>query len=71
MLWAGRVILALPALLLFWSSSMKLSGQAQMLEMYTGKFGYPESTHIAVGVVELLSALLLVIPRTSVLASSW
>ena len=69
MLWTGRVIMALPALLLVWSSSMKLSGQAQMLEMYTGKFGYPASTDIAVGVVELLCALLLVIPRTSVLGA--
>jgi hypothetical protein len=68
MLWAGRVISALPVLMLIMSGTMKLTRGTQVLEGFA-KFGYPESVIFPLGVVELVSTLLYVIPQTSVLGA--
>lgn len=68
MLWTGRVLSALPALGLVMSSVMKLSHNPAVLEGF-GKFGYPESSLTAIGLVELVCALLYAIPQTSVLGA--
>jgi hypothetical protein len=68
MLWAGRILSALPVLMLIMSGVMKLTKVAPVLEGFT-KFGYPESVIVPLGIVELVSALLYVIPQTSVLGA--
>jgi hypothetical protein len=69
MRWTGRVLTALPILGLAMSSMMKLSHAPPILEQWGPKFGYPEGTLTAIGVVELLCAVLYAIPRTSVLGA--
>ena len=68
MVWTGRVLSALPVLMLVLSSSMKLSHAPAIVEGFA-KFGYPEATLLPIGIVELLCAVLYAIPRTSVLGA--
>ena len=67
-LWTGRVFTALAALMLFFSASMKLSHAPQVVEMFTGKFGFEESALIPIGILEIVTVLYL-IPRTAVLGA--
>ena len=64
MLWAGWVLTALPSLMLFMSGGMKLV-QPAMLE----KMGYPERLGLVLGIVEIGSTVLYLIPRTTVLGA--
>src|SRR5438876_11320464 len=68
MLWAGRILSALPVLMLLFSGVMKLMKPAAVLEGFVG-LGYPESLTVGVGIVEIACAVLYVIPRTSVLGA--
>ncbi|MDB5351286.1 MAG: rane protein [Planctomycetota bacterium] len=68
MLWAGRILSALPVLMLIMSGVMKLTKGAPVLEGFV-KSGYPESVIVPLGIVELASTLLYVIPQTSVLGA--
>ena len=68
MLWAGRIISALPVLFLLMDGAMKLAKPAFVVEA-TVKLGYPESVIIGLGIVLLSCTLLYVIPRTSVLGA--
>jgi hypothetical protein len=68
MLWAGRIISALPALFLLVDAVMKFFKPAVVVEG-TVKLGYPESTIIGMGIVLLVSTLLYMIPRTAVLGA--
>jgi hypothetical protein len=70
MLWTGRILSALPVLLLAFSASMKLTRQPQFLEQFVGKFGYVESSALGIGLAEIACALLYAIPRTSVLGAA-
>ncbi len=67
-LWAGRIVSALPALFLFADAIMKLV-KPPVVVQGTVKLGYPESVILGLGIVLLLSTLLYVIPRTSVLGA--
>jgi hypothetical protein len=67
-LWAGRVVSAFPILMMGLSSVFKLAGGAQMMKDWA-MFGYPPSTLVPIGIVELSCALLYAIPRTSVLGA--
>jgi hypothetical protein len=69
MLWTGRVLTALLVLLMLPGIWLKLSHGSPVLELWTPKFGYPESLLIPVGVVQVLCLALYVIPRTSVLGA--
>ncbi|MGH9555669.1 MAG: DoxX family protein [Terriglobales bacterium] len=69
MLWTGRIISALPVLMLLMSSIMKFARPPQVMEQFVGKFGYPESTIFPIAVLELSCAVLYVIPRTRVLGA--
>ena len=64
--WAGRVISALGVLALVASASMKLSHKPDVVAMFTGKFGYPESSLLYIGLLELSVVVLYLIPRTSI-----
>jgi hypothetical protein len=63
-IWTGRVLSALPVLLLLFSATMKVLHLPPVVEGF-GKFGYPESMLTVLGVVEALCAILYVVPRTS------
>jgi len=68
MLWAGRIMSALPALFLLFDGGAKLVQPAPVVEG-TVKLGYPVSVILGLGIVLLASTLLYIIPRTAVLGA--
>lgn len=68
MLWAGRIVTALPALMLVFSGVMKLVKPAQVVQEFA-RLGYPESLVLGIGITELACTALYLIPRTSVLGA--
>lgn len=68
MLWAGRILSALPVLMLLMSAGMKFTKGPEVMEGMA-KFGYAESVVIPLGIVELACTILYVIPQTSVLGA--
>jgi DoxX-like family len=69
MMWGGRVLSALPVLAMVMSGAMKLSHRPEVVEGFTGKFGYTEGAITPIGIVEILCAILYAIPQTSVLGA--
>jgi hypothetical protein len=67
-LWVGRIISALPVLLLLFSGVMKLMKPAPVVEGFA-HFGYPERLIFAIGILELACTIVYAIPRTSVLGA--
>ena len=67
-LWIGRVMSALPALLVLLSSVMKLMKMAAVVEGFA-RTGVPERLIIPVGVIELACVIVYVIPQTAVLGA--
>jgi hypothetical protein len=68
MIWTGRVLSAIPVLLLTMSAAFAFARTPQMVEGM-GKFGYPESKVLLIAVLEIGSALIYAIPRTAVLGA--
>ena len=68
-LWGGRVLSALPVLALLGSATMKLTHNHNYVETMVGKLGYLEGSITAIGVAELLSVILYVVPQTAVLGA--
>ena len=68
-LWTGRVISAVPVLMMVFSASLKLTHAPAFVVAWTDGLGFPESTLTGVGVLELLCVLVYVVPRTSVLGA--
>ena len=68
-LWTGRVLTAIPVLMMTMSGGMKLSHAPGFVAMWTEKLGYPEKVLTAVGILELLCVALYVVPRTAVLGA--
>jgi hypothetical protein len=68
MLWAGRIISALPALMLLVSGVMKLVKPAPVVEGMT-RLGYPEHLALGIGILELACTVLYLVPRTAVLGA--
>jgi len=68
MLWAGRIISALPIVFLLLDSVGKLVKPAPVVEA-TVKLGYPEGTIVPLGIVLLICTVLYAIPQTSVLGA--
>jgi hypothetical protein len=68
-LWGGRVLSALPVLLMVFSASMKLMHAPQFVEQWVGKFGYAETSLTGIGLLELACVVVYVIPRTAVLGA--
>jgi hypothetical protein len=62
------VLTALVGLMLLPSAGMKLSGAQEVVEGFA-KFGLPPSAPMPIGIVELLSAVLFLVPRTSFLGA--
>ena len=69
MLYGGWAATILPLLVLAMSATMKFLHGADMVTQFTGKFGYPESLILPLGIVETLCAILYVVPQTSVLGA--
>jgi hypothetical protein len=69
MTWTGRVLTALATASMLISAGLKLSGQAQMHAVLTTKLGYPEGAIAVIGVIELVSAVLYAVPRTTVIGA--
>ncbi len=68
-LWTGRILSALPVLMMLFSASMKLWPQPQVIEMFVGKYGYPQSSLAAIGLLEIACAAIYAVPRTAVLGA--
>jgi hypothetical protein len=67
--WTGRVCSALPILMMLFSASIKVARPAGAVEMFVGKFGYPEDLLLTLAVIEVACVLLYAIPRTAVLGA--
>jgi DoxX-like family len=67
-IWAGRIISAVPVLLLLFSGVMKLMKPAPVVQGFV-HFGYPESLIFGLGILELACTVVYLIPRTSVLGA--
>jgi hypothetical protein len=65
MLWTGRVISALPVLMLFFGGIMSFLKPPVVLQSLA-HLGYPERLAVPLGIVEIVCALIYAIPRTSV-----
>ena len=68
MVWAGRIISALPVLMLLVSGVMKFVKPAPVVEEFA-RLGYPESLTLGIGILELVSTVVYVIPRSCVLGA--
>src|SRR5713226_3609612 len=68
MLWAGRIMSALPILFLLMDGVMKIIKPAPVVEA-TVHLGYPETVILPLGIVLLSCTALYAIPRTSVLGA--
>lgn len=68
MLWAGRVVSALPVLMLIFSAAMKLVKPPSVLEGFT-HLGYAERLALPLAILELACTVVYVIPRTSILGA--
>ena len=67
-LWAGRVLSALPVLLLLFSAAMKFAKPPEVIKGFV-ELGYPERLSVPLGVVEIACAIVFVIPQTAVLGA--
>lgn len=67
-LWTGRIMTAVPSLLMLMSASMKLQQTPQVLEGWA-KGGFPASTLVPVGLIEVFVVVVYLIPRTAVLGA--
>jgi hypothetical protein len=66
MIWTGRGLSGLVALLMFLSASMKLSHAPQVVETWVGKFGFPETALTGIGLLEIACVVVYLVPRTAV-----
>jgi len=67
-LWTGRVMSALPVLMVLFGSIVKLMRLPSVVEAFT-RTGLPERLILPVGIIELLCCVFYVIPQTAVLGA--
>lgn len=67
-LWAGRVMSALPVLLLVFSAGMKLAKPQPVIDGLK-HFGFAERLATPLGILELACTIIYLIPQTSVLGA--
>ena len=67
-LWAGRIVSALPALMLLASGVAKVVGPKQIVEGFI-HLGYPARLATPIGILEIVCAVLYMIPQTAVLGA--
>jgi hypothetical protein len=67
-LWAGRIVTALPALLLLFSGMMKLL-KVPVVNDGMAHYGYPEHLILYIGMLEVGCTIVYLIPRTAILGA--
>ncbi len=67
-LWAGRILSALPILLLLFSGVMKLLKPPSVLQAFA-LYGYPEHQLAAIGLLEIACTVVYAIPSSSILGA--
>ncbi len=67
--WTGRLISAVPVVMLVFAALLKLTRAPALVVMWTDDLGFPASALTPVAVLELLCVLVYVIPRTAVLGA--
>ena len=68
MVWVGRIISALPVLLMVFTGAFGLLRPALALPGFV-HYGYPEKAFLPICIVELACAIVYAVPRTSVLGA--
>jgi DoxX-like family len=68
MLWTGRIMSAVPVLMVLLAAVMKLVKAAPVMEGMA-RTGFPERFIVPIGILELMCVVVYVIPRTSVLGA--
>lgn len=68
-LWAGRVITALPVIMLMMSAIMKLSAQPALARQLVDILGYESSSLRTLGLLELACVIVYVVPQTSIMGA--
>jgi hypothetical protein len=66
--WTGRIMSAVPVLMVLLAAVMKLVKAAPVMEGMA-RDGFPERLVVPIGVLELMCVVVYVIPRTSVLGA--
>jgi hypothetical protein len=69
LIWTGRIISALPALLLLASGTMKILKLEFVVHNLVHQFGYPEETILGIGIAEIASVVIYAVPQTAVLGA--
>ncbi len=71
MLWTGRVMTAIPVIMMLFSASMKFNPNPspQVIEFAVNHLGWSQRMLLPIGILEVSCALLLAIPRTAVLGA--
>jgi len=64
----GRIVLALPVLFLAVDAVVKLLRIGPVLDSFN-ELGYPQNLALAIGLIEAICLLVLLIPRTSILGA--
>jgi len=67
--WLSRVISALPILMMLFSAALKFARSPEVIEAFSGKFGYPPGTIVPIGIAEITCVVLYAIPQTAVLGA--
>ena len=67
-LWTGRVLSAIPVLMMGMSAAMKFARAPQVIQGMT-RFGYPERTIVPIGILEISCVIVYLIPQTSVIGA--
>jgi len=67
-MWTGRVLSAIPVLMLLFSGSVKLMKLPSVVQGLA-QFGYPVSLITLIGILEVGSTIVYLIPRTAVLGA--
>lgn len=66
---AGWVLTSLLSLMLIFSATMKFLRPPEMIQQFEGKFGYPATLAVPIGVVELACLAFFLVPRTATLGA--
>ncbi len=66
--WAGRVVSAIPVLILLFGGGMKLLELPSVLQGFA-QYGFPAGTIPVIGILEIGSSIVYLIPRTAALGA--
>jgi len=69
MTWTGRVLSAIPVLMMGFSATLKIMHNPQAVEGFAGKYGWQGPMLTPIGVIELLCVIVYLIPQTAVLGA--